>query len=403
MESCNLPLGQFAKTQKKKGAVVRALIVENMQCCFFGKGALGFMSKSSSEEKEFVNKVNRLINFEEFDPEYIKAGLSGKQTTKKRRNFLEKGEFETGARKKFYFDIIIFTQIANPPDHMSFASTYYLENPSLFKTFSSQEDGTAFITSKSKLKKKGSKILYLLPDYALTDGQDSFTFQGKTVKGIDFHPDLDIASLQRPNQDYHTSVFINTPRYFNRGYILTKSSNNSSVHSAFFNSNKKSTGLSEFLRCNQVTSLSVCGIGRENHIYHTLLDSLQLDFLKERVVLHDATRPINIDLAKFKKKRKILEDLQKETIKGNKFLKRYTKRGIKVFNTDNLLVLVDNVDRTENMDKLSRIQALEKTFEREASFPVTFNNLNSLMSNNSKNTKKKVRKGKKSKKRSQSL
>ena len=109
------------------------------------------------------------------------------------------------------------------------------------------------------------------------------------------------------------------------------------------------------------------------------------------------------DLAKFKKKRKILEDLQKETIKGNKFLKRYTKRGIKVFNTDNLLVLVDNVDRTENMDKLSRIQALEKTFEREASFPVTFNNLNSLMSNNSKNTKKKVRKGRKSKKRSQSL
>ena len=41
----------------------------------------------------------------------------------------------------------------------------------------------------------------------------------------------------------------------------------------------------------------------EDHIYNTLIDSLKLDFLEERIVLHDATRPINIDLAKFRKKK----------------------------------------------------------------------------------------------------
>ena len=148
METCNLKLGQFLKTHKKRQNETRALIVENMQNCFFDKGAMGFMSQSTEEEKKFVEKVNKLINFEEADPEYVKAGLSGKQTTKKRMNFLEKGEFETGTRKKFYFDVIIFTQIANPPDHMSFASTYYLDNPSLFKTFSSKDTGTALSLPK---------------------------------------------------------------------------------------------------------------------------------------------------------------------------------------------------------------------------------------------------------------
>ena len=405
METCNLKLGQFIKTHKKREGQTRALIVENMQNCFFDKGAMGFMSQSTGEEKKFVDRINKLINFEESDPEYVKAGLSGKQTTKKRMNFLEKGEFETGSRKKFYFDIIIFTQITNPPDHMSFASTYYLDNPSLFKTFSSRDTGTAFITSKSKLKKPGKKTLYLLPDYALTDGADSYVTQGKTVKGIDFHINLDISSLDRPNQDLDPSVFINVPRYFNRGYIVTKGGSDSNYHSAFFNSNKKTTGLGDFLRCNQVNSIAVCGMGREDQVYHTMLDSLQFDFIKERVVLHDATRPINIDLSKFRKKRKIMADMQKDTIKGNKFLKRYTKRGIKVFNSDNLFLLVDDIDRMTNMNKLPRLLALEKSFEDSGSFPVSFNNLDSLMrSNNNTKPKKKSQKLKKKKgKRSRKL
>ena len=101
-----------------------------------------------------------------------------------------------------------------------------------------------------------------------------------------------------------------------------------------------------------------------------------------------------------------MEDMQKDTIKGNKFLKRYIKRGIKVFNSDNLFLLVDDIDRMENMNKLPRIQALEKSFEDSGSFPVSFNNLDSFMSsdNNSRPRKKsqklKKKKGKKSKKRS---
>ena len=67
-------------------------------------------------------------------------------------------------------------------------------------------------------------------------------------------------------------------------------------------------------------------MGREDQVYHTMLDSLEYNFLEERIVLHDATRPINIDLSKFSKKRKILEDMQKDTIEGNKFLKD-TKKG----------------------------------------------------------------------------
>ena len=181
--------------------------------------------------------------------------------------------------------MIIFNQIANHPDHFSFASTYYLDNPGLFKTFSSKDEGAAFITSKSKLKRKGKSKIYLLPDYALTDGADAYVDSGKNLKGIDFHPDLDTSSLERPNQEFNPNVFINSARYYNRGYIVTKGNDSSNFHSAFYNSNNKPTGLEDFLKCNNVKSLAVCGMGREEHVYNTIADSLELEFLEERIVL----------------------------------------------------------------------------------------------------------------------
>ena len=121
------------------------------------------MSKSSKQEKEFVKRINKLINFQEVDEQYRKAGLSGKVIKTGEKSFLKKGEFETGARKKYFFDMIIFTHNGNAPDHFSFASTYYLDNPGLFKTFSSKDEGAAFITSKSKLKRKGKpRYIYFL-------------------------------------------------------------------------------------------------------------------------------------------------------------------------------------------------------------------------------------------------
>ena len=64
---CKFKLGQSLKTHKKRKGYTRALIVENMQNCFFSKGSMGFMSKSSKKEKEFVERINRLINFQEVD------------------------------------------------------------------------------------------------------------------------------------------------------------------------------------------------------------------------------------------------------------------------------------------------------------------------------------------------
>ena len=56
---------------------MRALIVENMQNCFFSNGSMAFMSQNSSEEKEFVKTINKLINFNLKDENYILAGKSG--------------------------------------------------------------------------------------------------------------------------------------------------------------------------------------------------------------------------------------------------------------------------------------------------------------------------------------
>lgn len=389
---CKFKLGQALKTHKKSKGFTRALIVENMQNCFFSKGAMGFMSKSSKDEKKFVDRINRLINFQEEDEQYRKAGLSGKEVKSKKNILSSEGEFETGTRKKYFFDMIIFTQIANNPDHFSFASTYYLDNPGLFKSFSSKDEGAAFITSKSKLKQKGKSKIYLLPDYALTDGADSYVNQGKNVKGIDFHSDLDISSLERPNQQFNPNVFINSTRYYNRGYIITKGNDNSNCHSAFYNSNNKSTGLDNFLKCNNVKSVSVCGIGREEHIYNTLADSLQFNFLEERIVLHDATKPINIDLAKFRKKKKLLQAMQSDDIEGNIFLKQYFNKGIKVYNSDNLFLLVNDIEMKTNMNKMSRLESLETTFKDTVASPVSFNNLNSLLFNKNKSNKRSKKK-----------
>lgn len=386
---CKFKLGQALKTHKKRKGFTRALIVENMQNCFFSKGAMGFMSKSSKEEKEFVGRINRLINFQEEDKIYRKAGLSGKEVKGKKNTLLSAGEFETGSRKKYFFDMIIFTQIANSPDHFSFASTYYLDNPGLFKSFSSKDEGAAFITSKTKLKRKGKSKIYLLPDYALTDGADSYVDQGKNVKGIDFHSDLDTSSLERPNQQFNPNVFINSARYYNRGYIITKGNDNSNCHSAFYNSNNKSTGLENFLKCNNVKSIAVCGVGREEHVYNTLSDSLKLNFIEERMVLHDATKPINIDLAKFRKKKKLLKAMQSDEIEGNPFLKKYFDKGIKVYNSDNLFLLINDIEKKANMNKMSRMEALETTFQDTGASAVNFNNMNSLFGANKKSKKKK--------------
>ena len=372
MSTCNLKLGQYIKTHKKRKGNTRALIVENMQNCFFGKGSMAFMSKNSKEEKELVYKINRLINFVEKDEKYALAGKSGK--TLKKKNPLQKSDYDTGARKKYYFDMIIFTQIANPPDHFTFASHHFLNNPEVFKPFASVEKGVKFIKSKNKLKMGKNKQL-LLPDYSITDGSDSYLAGGKKVKGIDFHHELDLSSLYRPNDNLHPNVFINAPRYYNRGYVLTKGNDVSSNHSAFYNSNKKTTGLASFLKCNGVNSITICGMGREEHIHNTIIDSLNIRSIKERMLVYDATKPINIDLTKFKKKPKMLEEMRKEDIEGNDFVFNYIKKGVKVVDSINMFSAIKNLDKLVNQNKMSMVDKLSSMFENSAGSAVTNSDL----------------------------
>ena len=53
--------------------------------------------------------------------------------------------------------------------------------------------------------------------------------KGKQLHGIDFHPDLDVSSLYRPNIQFNNEVFINKPEYHNRGFIITKGSVNRTI------------------------------------------------------------------------------------------------------------------------------------------------------------------------------
>ena len=56
---------------------------------------------------------------------YVNSSLTGfmkegKELERTREN--RKGIKSTGSRKKYFFDYVVFTQTANPPDHWSFAS-----------------------------------------------------------------------------------------------------------------------------------------------------------------------------------------------------------------------------------------------------------------------------------------
>ena len=134
---CNLKGSQKLRPNRIGKGVRRALIVENMQNCFFQGGSMGF--KDRGDEKAFLKKVNRLISLHEVDENYTKAGKSGREKT----SLLGQTNLglDTGTRKKFFFDTIIFTQDGNPPDHWTFASHHFLRKPEEFDYFSGSNKG----------------------------------------------------------------------------------------------------------------------------------------------------------------------------------------------------------------------------------------------------------------------
>jgi nicotinamidase-related amidase len=305
---CSLKGSQKLKPHRVGNGVRRALIVENMQNCYFQGGSVGFRDKG--DEKALLKKVNKLISLHEVDDNYVLAGKTGRE---KNNLFGSKiTGIDTGSRKKFFFDTVIFTQDGNPPDHWTFASHHYLRKPEEFDYFSgSNKDKKKTYKCKGVRCKRKSKLL--LPDHALTDGTDRYKMDGEERIGIEFHPKLDVRSLYRPNSQFHHTSFIKKPIYKNRGFIVFKGNSLADSRSAFQNTLDKKTGLDDFLKCNKINSIFVCGMGRENTIKNTLYDSTKLSFIKERILVYDATLPVGLDLVEDK-------SVYKNTLKDNNYV-----------------------------------------------------------------------------------
>ena len=332
-KECNLKPSQRIKTHRIEKGVRRCLIVENMQNCFFQGGSMGF--KKRGDERAFLKKVNQLISLHEVDEKYKKASKSGRE--KKTMLGLDEG-YDTGSRKKNYFDMIIFTQEANPPDHWTFASHHYLRDANTYDYFTGSNKGKKK-TYKCQGKKCRRKTKILLPEHALTDGSDTYEASGKKRIGIDFHPSLDLRSLYRPNSGVHPNAFIRQPVYHNRGFIVFKGYVNADGRSAFKNSLDQPTGLGKFLKCNGINSLFVVGMDRENSITNSLIDSLEFKNIKERVIVYDATMPVGIDYMGDK-------SVYKNTINNNTYVDSLRKKTVKVVTFRSL---IDNISKGESV------------------------------------------------------
>ena len=130
-------------------------------------------------------------------------------------------------------------------------------------------------------------------------------------------------------------VFIKEPEYDNRGFILFKGSVKADGSSAFKNSIDEPTGLKEFLECNEVNSLFFCGIGREGSIQNSLMDSADMKFLEERVLVYDSTLPVGIDYLGDK-------DVFKKSIDKNKYVDKLREKNIRVINLSELMFFISS-------------------------------------------------------------
>ena len=140
LRDSNLKTHRITEIENGNNVRKRALLVVNLQNCFFRGGAFSQIPSKEPKidvknEKELINRVNSLINLYEEDSDYFKAGLSGSPViagelikTRDGSSDMEHfiGSYPTGSRKKYFFDSIIYTQTAYPPDHYSFASHHYL-------------------------------------------------------------------------------------------------------------------------------------------------------------------------------------------------------------------------------------------------------------------------------------
>ncbi len=327
-----------------------ALIVVNMQNCFFRGGAFSMYPEKDinddvSKEKDLVRKINQLIGLFEEDMDYFNAGLAGSPAMVDTLNEVTdyntglkyfEGSYPTGTRKKYFFDHIVYTQTAYPPDHPSFASHHYLREKkgkikdlvtsqnityqqALEKTtddmvdkhFWSYVDPTFVNTGMNQFN--GMDKLY--PDHALVDGSDVIIENQKCYRGIEFHPRLNIAPLYRPNMNINPDVYIKPPVIDGRGKIMWLGADGSSYpRSAFMDSNMTSTGLSEFLKEKGVERLFVVGLFRDMMVESTLVDAVGSGF-EDVNLIYDATLPFGSDKNETKVNNYLFFKSQMEIIK----------------------------------------------------------------------------------------
>lgn len=359
---CNLKSGQKISFQKYMPGPKRALIIENPQNCFFSKGSMGFMS-DSNKDSELIRKINYLINLEEYkDNKHILAGKSGKKSKKLLSTFMGESIFNTGSRKKYYYDIIIFSCVINVPDSVTFSSHHYLRNSSLFKPYSSP---TKKIKSKSYIPKFDEKNKYgedpiiLKPDHALTDGSDSYKKGNKKIRGIEIHDDIDKDCLYRPFSNYANNVFIGKSFYNNRGFILNKGKQDTGAYSAFRNLDRKKTGLEKFLKCNKVNTITICGVGRENDILNTIKDSKLIKSIKSTFVVMDACKSLNLEIDELVITEEIKKDMDKEDFENpkNKYSKLVKETGGDLVTIDVLMDITKTDEIYKKSSKVTNLQA----------------------------------------------
>ena len=342
-----------------------------------------------AKEKDLIRKINQLIGLFEEDVDYFNAGLAGSPVISGNINpvidddtnmkYLE-GSYQTGTRKKYYFDHIVYTQTAYPPDHKSFASHHYLrekkekikdlitkqnmtyqaaynkvEEDNLDKHFWSYVNDSFENVGMNQFDDKNKTKLW--SDHALMDGSDVIIENQTCYRGIEFHPRLNIAPLYRPNPSINPQVYIKKPNVDGRGRIIwLEGDNKSSPRSAFKNDLEQSTGLSEFLKENQVDQLYVVGIFRDIMVEATLIDAVSSGF-KTVNLIYDATLPFGIPTNEtkvnnkyyFKNKDEIqkhidnvdssdtVEEFQEFLKENNQWTQNLEKQKINIINSSNIL------------------------------------------------------------------
>ena len=116
-------------------------------------------------------------------------------------------------------------------------------------------------------------------------------------------------------------------------------------------------------------------MGREEQIHNTIIDSLKIRSIKEIMLVYDATKPINIDLTKFKNKPKMLAEMRKDNIEDNEFVSNYINKGVKVIDSINMFSSIKNLEKLVNQNKISVIDRLDSMFENSYGSVVTNSNL----------------------------